>query len=90
MSVSEVERFAQDLKSNPALLADAKAVSLDSVMALASRHGYDFTLDEARDFMRANAERAGRRLSASQLDRVAGGSFGCIAAGLDPGPDGAP
>jgi hypothetical protein len=39
MSKSEVERFAKDLKSIPALLAE--------VVALAARHGYRFTAADA-------------------------------------------
>jgi hypothetical protein len=53
MSKSEVERFARDLKSKPALLAD--------VVALAQRHGYRFSADDAK------------ALSDAQLDTVSGG-----------------
>ena len=53
MSKSEVERFAKDLKTNPALLAD--------VVALAQRHGYRFSADDAK------------ALSDAQLETVSGG-----------------
>ena len=77
MSLSEVQRFAQALKSSPDLLAAAKAADLDGVVRLASERGYKFTLDEARDFMRANAKRAGKTLSDEEMDRVAGGAGVC-------------
>ena len=53
MSKSEVERFAKDLKTKPALLAD--------IVAVAERHGYRFSADDAK------------ALSAAQLDGVSGG-----------------
>jgi hypothetical protein len=53
MSKSEIDRFAKDLKTNPALLAD--------IVALAARHGYRFTADDAR------------ALSDGALDGLAGG-----------------
>jgi hypothetical protein len=84
MSLSEVERFARDLKSNPDLLASVRDGRLDEVIERASGHGYDFTFDEAKGFIQANAERAGKALSEAQLDRVTGaGCYGfcCIVAG---------
>ena len=53
MSKSEVERFAKDLKTKPALLAD--------IVAVAERHGYRFSADDAK------------ALSDAQLDAVSGG-----------------
>ena len=53
MSKSEVERFARDLASKPALLAE--------VVAIAMRHGYGITVEDAKS------------LSDSQLDTLAGG-----------------
>jgi hypothetical protein len=53
MSKSEVERFAKELKAKPALLAD--------IAALAQRHGYRFSADDAK------------ALSDAQLDAVSGG-----------------
>jgi hypothetical protein len=40
MSKSEVERFAKDLKTKPALLAD--------IVAVAERHGHRFSADDAK------------------------------------------
>ena len=77
MSLSEVERFAQDLKSSPDLLAAAKKSDLVGVVRLASERGYKFTLDEARGFMRVNAKRAGKTLTNEEMDRVAGGAGVC-------------
>jgi hypothetical protein len=53
MSKSEVERFAKDLKTKPALLAD--------IVAVAERHGYRFSADDAK------------ALSDAQLDAASGG-----------------
>ena len=53
MSKSEVERFAKDLATMPALLAE--------VVALATRHGYAITIEDAKS------------LSDSQLETLAGG-----------------
>jgi hypothetical protein len=53
VSKSEVERFAKDLKTKPALLAD--------IVAVAERHGYHFSADDAK------------ALSDAQLDAVSGG-----------------
>jgi predicted ribosomally synthesized peptide with nif11-like leader len=77
MSISEVQRFAHDLKSSPDLLAAAKKSDLDGVIRLATERGYKFTLEEAKDFMRANARRAGKTLSDEEMDRVAGGAGVC-------------
>ena len=77
MSISEVQRFAHDLKASPDLLAAAKKSDLDGVIRLATERGYKFTLEEAKDFMRANARRAGKTLSDEEMDRVAGGAGVC-------------
>ena len=53
MSKSEVERFARDLAIKPALLAE--------VVAIATRHGYAITVEDAKS------------LSDSQLETLAGG-----------------
>jgi predicted ribosomally synthesized peptide with nif11-like leader len=77
MSLSEVQRFAQDLKSNADLLAATKGSDLGGVVRLADQRGYKFTLAEARDFMRANAKRTGKTLTDEEMDRVAGGAGVC-------------
>jgi hypothetical protein len=74
MSKSEIERFAKDLKTNPALLAD--------IVALAARHGYRFTADDAKtlsdgalDGMAGGREslETAVRLADEQLAKVSGG-----------------
>src|SRR5271169_6267712 len=69
MSHAEVERFAQDLKAKPALLAEIrKNEHWAAGVSAAARHGYDFTLDEAKAFVVARAKASGKQLSDSQLD----------------------
>ena len=57
MSKSEVERFAKDLATKPALLTE--------VLAIATRHGYAITVEDAKT--------AGESLSDAALERVAAG-----------------
>ena len=59
MSMSEVERFSNDLKSKPDLLAKIRpeAIGLAAVVSLAASHGYHFGLDDAKRFITANASR---------------------------------
>ena len=76
MSQSELERFARDLKTNAALLADVRTKAgdaLSAVVDIGTRHGYRFTLDDARAFVAAKAKAKGVQLTESDLDRVAGG-----------------
>ena len=76
MSQTEVQRFAADLKSNADLRQAIDGVTsnpLPSVVGIARHRGYDFTIDEARDFVRARSVAAGRPLSEEDLDKVAGG-----------------
>ena len=73
MSQSEVERFARDLETNAALRTEiANDGRLASIVAVATRHGYRFTVDEAADFARAS----GKELSDADLAGAAGGSAG--------------
>jgi hypothetical protein len=67
MSKSEVERFAKDLKTKPALLAD--------IVAVAERHGYRFSADDAK------------ALSDAQLDAVSGGGKNAAAEKLPSGAE---
>ena len=61
MSQSEVERFARDLKSSPALRAElAKDDRAETVVSMARRHSYGFTLDDLEAFAGARAGAAGR------------------------------
>lgn len=50
MSITEAERFANDLAEKPDLLAEVKsaATGLPAIVALGRQHGYDFTVAEAR------------------------------------------
>ena len=79
MSQSEVERFARDLGTSASLRAEiAKDERLASVVAIAVRHGYSFTIEEAADFARAMAKASGKELSDAALDRASGGNAGGI------------
>ena len=83
MSISEVERFAADLKSNAALRAEAEkaqadkshATPLAGAVAFAASKGYAFTADHAKDHIRAKAKAGGKELTDAELDGVAGGAF---------------
>lgn len=79
MSKAEVERFHEDLASNPVLQGEAKAAAtgLASVVAFAKKHGYEFTLDDAKSYIQA---RAPRELDDQQLDALAGGAKDVAAA----------
>jgi hypothetical protein len=77
MRQTEVQRFATDLKSNADLKQAIDSVTSDplpSVVGIARHRGYDFTIAEARDFVRARSLAAGRPLSEEDLDKVAGGA----------------
>jgi len=71
MSRSEVERFSKDLKSKPDLLAKVKphATGLASVVSLAAQNGYHFSLEDAKQFIKANSPQP---LNDKQLDAIAG------------------
>jgi predicted ribosomally synthesized peptide with nif11-like leader len=86
MSQSEVERFAQAVKADPALLAEAtRDDRLEAAVRVAAKHGYSFTLDEAKAFVKAKSKAAGRELSDAQLDRAAGGVANCVGLPQDCG-----
>jgi predicted ribosomally synthesized peptide with nif11-like leader len=72
MSIAEAERFVGDLAKNPQLLAQVKpeATGLASVVALAKKHGYSFSLDEAKKYVQSKSP---RELTDKQLDAIAGG-----------------
>jgi hypothetical protein len=77
MSQAEIQRFADDLRSNADLRQAIDSVTSDplpSVVGIAQRRGYDFTVDEARDFFRARSHAAGRPISEEDLDKVTGGA----------------
>ena len=72
MSIAEAERFVNDLAKDPALLAQVKprATGLAAVVALGKQHGYNFSLDEAKNYIQS---RSPRELTDKQLDAIAGG-----------------
>lgn len=75
MSRADIDRFVENLKSDPALLEQVKtgATGLASVVDLAKSKGYDVTIDEAKAYI---DEQAHAELSDDQLDAVAGGKGG--------------
>src|SRR6266481_1755235 len=81
MSQSEIERFAADLKSNPALRAEADkaqadkshATPIDRAVAFAAAKGYAFTAEQATEHVKARRKAAGKKLTDAELDGVAGG-----------------
>ena len=86
MSLTEVERFAEDLKTNPTLLAGVKRgarLSVPEAVKIGTRHGYRFSVEDAKAFIKARAMAAGRPLSDAQLDRVAAGAVEVEASELD-------
>jgi len=72
MSQADIQRFVSDLKENQTLLDEVKsgALGLGAVVELAQAKGYDITVDEAKAYIR---EQANQDLSDEQLDAVAGG-----------------
>jgi predicted ribosomally synthesized peptide with nif11-like leader len=77
MSQSEIERFASDLKSKSALSDEVKGRSLADTVGIASRHGYGFTVEEAKTFLKAKAKAAGKDLSDDALDQISAGFHKC-------------
>jgi hypothetical protein len=82
MSLSEIERFAADLKSNAVLRAEAEKAQADTsaatplhrAAAFAASKGYAFTADELKEHVKANAKAEGRQLTDAELGGVTGGS----------------
>ncbi|RXG83614.1 Nif11-like leader peptide family natural product precursor [Bradyrhizobium zhanjiangense] len=79
MSQAEVERFVKNLAKESSLLEDLKqsATGLAPIVAVGKSHGYDFTLDEVRSWIRAPG-----RHELMQLDAVVGGKQDLSGAGL--------
>jgi hypothetical protein len=85
MSIAEIERFAADLKSKPALRAEADkaqadkshATPIDRAVAFAATKGYAFTAEQAKEHVKAKvkakAKAAGKELTDAELDGVVGG-----------------
>ncbi len=84
MSTTEIQRFAADVKSSPALRAEAEKAQADKshdtplagAVAFAVSKGYRFTVGELKDHIRATAKEAGRELSDAELDGVAAAGDG--------------
>jgi len=76
---TEIDRFVSDLKTNPDLLAGVRdaAGSLGTVTAFAQSKGYNISLADAKSWLES---KAGKPLSDEQLDAVAGGKGGSVAA----------
>jgi predicted ribosomally synthesized peptide with nif11-like leader len=75
MSQAEVQRFAADLRSDAALRQEVDGITSDllrTVVGIAQRRGYSFTLEEAQS---AIAAKTGKSMSESELDRVTGGNL---------------
>lgn len=76
MSISEIQRFRADLKSDAALRAEAetygaaRAASPDDVIAFAAAKGYKF---DATELAEVANEARGREISDAELDIVSGG-----------------
>ena len=99
MTTAHVEKFAELVAKDPALYAklgldkvnaDAAAAAasvaafISNAVKEAKALGLEFTEDEARAFMAAEAKVAANgELSASQLDLVAGGNFKSLGGGLE-------
>lgn len=72
MALSDAERFAEDLKNNPDLAQMVKenATGLASLVDIAKSKGYDFSVDDAKEFIQA---RVPQELTDDQMNAVAGG-----------------
>src|SRR5262245_4629733 len=76
MSHAEVQRFASDLRADESLKQEIGTITTDplnSVVGIAQRRGYSFSLEEARGFIQAKARANGKSMSDAELDKVTGG-----------------
>ncbi|MCA0303894.1 MAG: hypothetical protein LCH95_15925 [Proteobacteria bacterium] len=81
MSLAEMERYAADLRSDFALRMAAERAQADhpdgsllsSVVAFAVSRGYRFTVEEAREVVRARSRAVGRELQEAELEGPVGG-----------------
>jgi hypothetical protein len=83
MSKSEVERFAKDLKTKPALLAD--------IVAVAERYGYRFSADDAKalsdvqlDAVSGGGKNPVMLLAEAELNKASGGTRSVLASSRPP------
>jgi predicted ribosomally synthesized peptide with nif11-like leader len=80
MSVDNVKNFYGKMESDAALaqkVQQSQGDGLDALVAVASANGYQFSKDEALQFLstEAGAGAAEAKLSDEQLESVAGGFF---------------
>ncbi|WFU25536.1 Nif11-like leader peptide family natural product precursor [Bradyrhizobium sp. CB1717] len=70
MSRAELERFVNDLSNDANLLETVRpsATGLGSLVASGNSHGYSFTLDEAKNYLRSTSIQAATN---KQFDAVA-------------------
>lgn len=75
MNYEEVQRFDNELRANPVLLAKVKDGRPDpeKVLAIAEANGFNFSLEQLLAYIE---ERKGR-LDDDQLDLIAGGADIC-------------
>ncbi len=80
MSIADAARFAKDLATDKEFVAKVKdkVSGLASLVELGKAHGYLFTLEEIKQFVRSAV---GRDLTDDQLDAVAGGQGAANKAG---------
>lgn len=73
MSLSECKRFAEDLRSNEALRAEAEkaevaGMAMDAVVAFAASKGYAVTADDLKEYAKA------KTLTDKDLGGIVGGA----------------
>lgn len=75
MALADAERFAKDITDDEGLrdAVKAEATGLASIVEFAKSKGYDFTIDEAKEYIQS---RAPQELTDQQLEAVAGGKGG--------------
>jgi hypothetical protein len=75
VSITEVERFAADLRNGSALQEKAQRHHihpLAQVVAFAATQGYDFTAEDGKWHLKTAGGAAGNTLTDAQLDGAAG------------------
>jgi predicted ribosomally synthesized peptide with nif11-like leader len=71
MSKSEIDRFSNDVKKNASLEAEVKAkgTQIPELLTIAKAHGYDFTANDVKDYIRSQNQ----ELTDEQIESVVGG-----------------
>ena len=82
MSIQEVQRLSEDLKSNAALQDAFRQAGTDpeAITRLAQEHGYDIAAAD----LQAAANQAKAEMTDDQLDKVAGGYGDTVAVVVGP------